>query len=62
MAKVIKFHSRDFPREKLKSRPRDRRGKVIEFPPEKSAAAAKTGKIRDLDEVSRAPVFYLGCF
>ena len=62
MAKVIKSQSRDFPREKVKSRPRDRRGKVIEFPQEKSASAAKTGKIRELDEVSRTPVFYPGCF
>jgi len=61
-AKVIKFHARDFLREKVKSRPRDRRGKVIEFPQEKSASVTKTGKLRELDEVSRTPVFYPGCF
>ena len=62
MAKVIKFYTRDFLREKVKARPRDRRGKVIEFPKEKSAAVAKAAKIRELDEASRIAISWPGCF
>ena len=59
---MIKFHPRDFLREKVKSRPRDRRGKLTECPKEKSASVTKTGKLRELDEVSRTPLFYPGRF
>ena len=62
MAKVIKFYSRDFLREKVKSKPRDRRGKVIEFPMEKSASVATAAKIRELDEASRIAISWPGCF
>ena len=62
MAKVTKFYSRDFLREKVKSRPRDRRGKVIELPTEKTAWVAKAAKIRELDEASRIAISWPGCF
>lgn len=62
MAKVIKFDSRDSLRENVRSRPRDRRGKVIEFPNEKSASGAKAAKIRELDEATRIAISWPGCF
>ena len=45
MAKVIEFYVRDLFPKKVKSVPRDRRGKVIEFPKDKAAVASKTPKI-----------------
>jgi len=50
MAKVIEFCARDLFPKKMKWVLRDQRGKVIEFPNEKSAVADKTAKIRELDE------------
>jgi hypothetical protein len=50
MAKVIEFYARDLFPKKMKWVLRDQRGKVIEFPNEKSAVADKTAKIRELDE------------
>jgi len=62
MAKVIEFYARDLFPNKVKWVPRDQRGKVIEFPKEKSAVGAKTGEIQEFDELGRIPVFYPGCF
>jgi hypothetical protein len=42
--------------------PRDQRGKVIEFPKEKSALAAKADQIRELDEAGLTAVSWPGCF
>jgi hypothetical protein len=62
MAKVIEFYVRDvFPR-KGKSVPREQRGKVIEFPKEKSALGAKTRKVRGFDESGLMAAFWPGCF
>ncbi len=62
MAKVIEFYVRDlFPR-KAKSVPRDRRGKVIEFPKDKTAIASKTSKIPERDEGNPFAASWSGCF
>jgi hypothetical protein len=62
MAKVIEFYARDlFPR-KVKWVPPDQRGKVIEFPKDKSALAAKADQIRKLDEAGLTAVSWPGCF
>jgi len=62
MAKVIEFCARDFFPKKVKWVSRGQRGKVIEFPREKSAQSAKAAKIREPDEVNRMPLSYFGCF
>jgi len=56
MAKVIEFYIRDLFPKKVKWLPRDQRGKVIEFPQEKSDSAAKADQIRKLDEAARTAV------
>jgi hypothetical protein len=62
MAKVIQFDVRDLFPKKVKWLPRDQRGKVIEFPKEKSALAAKADQIRELDEAGLTAVSWPGCF
>jgi hypothetical protein len=42
--------------------PRGQRGRLIEFPKEKSALTAKTAKIREPDEDKGIPLSYFGCF
>ena len=62
MAKVIKFYVRDLIPKKVKWVPRDQRGKVIEFPKDRSALAAKADQIRELDEPGLTAVSWPGCF
>jgi hypothetical protein len=62
MAKVIEFYARDFFPTRVKSVPRDRRGKVIEFPKDKPAAAGKAAKIRERDESDPIAASWPGCF
>jgi hypothetical protein len=50
MAKVIEFYARHLFPTKVMSGPRDREGKVIEFPEGKPTVAGKTAKIRERDE------------
>jgi hypothetical protein len=62
MAKVIEFYVRDLFPKKVKWLPRDQRGKVIEFPKEKSALAAKADQIRELDDAGLTAISWPGCF
>jgi hypothetical protein len=62
MAKVIQFYVRDLFPKKVKSVPRDRRAKVIEFPKEKAALDGKTGKVRGFDETDPRVASWPGCF
>jgi hypothetical protein len=62
MAKVIEFYVRDLFPKKVKCLPRNQRGKVIEFPQEKSALAGKADQIRELDEVGLTAVSRPGYF
>jgi hypothetical protein len=62
MAKVIQFYVRDLFPKKVKSAPRDRRGKVIVFPKEKSAVGGKTGKVRGFDEAGPIVASWPECF
>lgn len=62
MAKVIEFYARDLFPTKVKSVPRDRRGKVIEFPKDKPTVAGKTAKIRERDEGDLIAASWPGCF
>jgi hypothetical protein len=62
MAKVIEFYVRDLTPKKVKWVPRDQRGKVIEFPREKSARSTKTDPVRDLYEAGPVAVSWPGCF
>jgi hypothetical protein len=50
MARVIQFYARDLFLPKGKSVPRDRRGKVIQFPKEKRTVVGKTAKMRERDQ------------
>jgi hypothetical protein len=62
MAKVIEFYARDlFPR-KVRSVPRDRRGKVIEFPKDKPTVAGKTAKTWEREEADPIAASWPGCF
>jgi hypothetical protein len=62
MAKVIEFYARDFSPTRVKSAPRDRRGKVIEFPKGKPTVAGKTAKMRERDESDPVAASWPGCF
>ena len=62
MAKVIEFYVLRSLSEKVKWFPRDQRGKVIEFPKEKPALAAKADQIRELDQAGLTAVSWPGCF
>jgi hypothetical protein len=62
MGKVIQFYVRDLSPKKVKSVPRQQRGRVIEFPKEKSASGAKTRKVRGFDEADLIAVSWPGCF
>jgi hypothetical protein len=62
MAKVIEFYARDLFPAKVKSAPRDQRGKVIEFPMDKAEIAHKTPKISGRDEDSSFAASWPGCF
>jgi hypothetical protein len=62
MGKVIQFHIRDLSPKKVKPVPRQQRGKVIEFPKEKSALGAKTKKVRGFEEADLIAVSWPGCF
>jgi hypothetical protein len=62
MAKLIEFYVRDLVPKKVKWVPRDQRGKVIEFPNDKSALAAKADQLRELDEAGLTVVSWPGCF
>jgi hypothetical protein len=62
MAKVIEFYARDpFPT-KVRSVPRDRRGKVIEFPKDKPTVSGKTAKTREREEADPIAASWPGCF
>jgi hypothetical protein len=62
MARVIEFYSRDLFPKRVRPVPRDRRGRLIEFPKDKPAVAGKMAKIRERDE--RDPILpsWPGCF
>ena len=62
MAKVIEFYIRDLFPKKVKWLPRDQRGKVIEFPREKSALATKADRVRKLDEAGGTAASWPKCF
>jgi hypothetical protein len=62
MAKLIKFDARDVLPKRVKSAPRHRRRKVIEFPKDKATVAGKTGKIRERDEGDPIAASWPGCF
>jgi hypothetical protein len=62
MGKVIQFHVRDLSPKKVKSVPRQERGKVIEFSKVKFALGAKTRKVREFDEAGLLAVSWPGCF
>jgi hypothetical protein len=62
MTKVIEFYARDLFPTKVKSVPRDRRGKVIEFPKDKPAVAGKTARILERDEGDPIAASWPGCF
>jgi len=62
MAKVIEFYARDLSPKKVRSAPRDQRGKVIEFPKDKAAVASKTPKIPERDEGNSFGASWPGCF
>jgi len=62
MARVIEFYVRDLIQKKVKWVPRNQRGKVIEFPREKSAQSATTDRVRDLREAGPVVVSWPGCF
>jgi hypothetical protein len=62
MAKVIDFYVRDLTPRKVRWVPRAQRGKVIEFPKEKSANRLKTDQVRDLYESVPVVVSRPGCF
>jgi hypothetical protein len=51
MAKVIEFYVRDLFPKKVKWLPRDQRGKVIEFPKEKSALAPAQEQLHICGEI-----------
>jgi hypothetical protein len=59
VAKVIQFYVRDLFPKNVKSSPRGRRAKVIEFPKEKSALGAKTRKVRGFDDAGPIAAFGL---
>ncbi len=62
MAKVIEFYARDLFPKKVKPIPRDRRGKVMEFPKDKPAVVGKMAKIRERDEGDPILASWPGCF
>jgi hypothetical protein len=62
MANVIEIYARDVFPKKGKWVPRGQRGRLIEFPKEKSALTAKTAKILEPDEDKGIPLSYFGCF
>jgi hypothetical protein len=62
MAKVIEFYAQNLFPTKVKSVPRDRRAKVIEFPNHKPTVAGKTARIRERGEGGPIAVSWPGCF
>jgi len=62
MAKVIEFYVRGPVPKKVKPVPIERRGKLVEFPKDKSAAQSKTDDITERGEVSPSTVLFFGCF
>jgi hypothetical protein len=62
MARVIEFYVRDLTPKRTKWVPRDQRGKLIEFPKEKSAQSTKTDQVRDRYEGGPVAVSRLGRF
>jgi hypothetical protein len=62
MAKNINFHPRDSVPKKVKPVRFKQRGKLVEFPKEKSAAHTKTEDITERGEVSPSTVLCFGCF
>jgi hypothetical protein len=62
MAKVIEFYARDLFPTKVRSVPRERRGRVIEFPKDKPTVAGKTAKIRERDQGDPILAAWPECF
>jgi|HubBroStandDraft_1064217.scaffolds.fasta_scaffold51070_2 hypothetical protein len=62
MAKVIEFYVRDLTPKKVKWVPCDQRGKVIEFPKEKSVQSTGTDQVRDLYKAGSGAVSSPACF
>jgi hypothetical protein len=62
MAKVIEFYVRDLTPKKVKWVPCDQRGKLIEFPKERSAQSTKTDQVRDLSDAGSVTASWPGRF
>ena len=62
MAKKIKFHFRGPVTKKVKPVPMEQRGKLVEFPKEKSTVQSKTEDTAERGEVRPSSPPFFGCF